>query len=125
MRFFKTLLCLAVLMPFIGCKNNENQEITLTSDKECVVVGNIKGLKNGRIELEDEFDGYQVIAEGKIRNGKFIIRTEVSHWNRESFLSAATLTSTKTMAPQARYPTIIGRHSGRKGIEPTRRRWTN
>ena len=62
MRFFKTLLCLAVLMPFIGCKNNENQEITLTSDKECVVVGNIKGLKNGRIELEDEFDGYQVIA---------------------------------------------------------------
>ena len=78
MNIFKTLLCLAVLMPFIGCKNNDDQEITLSSDKECVVVGNIEGLKNGRIELEDEFDGYQVIAEGKIRNGKFIIRTEVS-----------------------------------------------
>ena len=78
MKIVKTLLCLAVLMPFIGCKDNDNQEITLSSDKECVVVGNIKGLKNGRIELEDEFDGYQVIAEGKIRNGKFIIRTEVS-----------------------------------------------
>jgi thiol-disulfide isomerase/thioredoxin len=78
MKIFKTLLCLAVLMPFIGCKNNDDQEITLSGDKECVVVGNIEGLKNGRIELEDEFDGYQVIAEGKIRNGKFIIRTEVS-----------------------------------------------
>ena len=78
MHFFKTLFCVAVLMPFIGCKNDDDQEITLSSDKECVVVGNIKGLKNGRIELEDEFDGYRVIAEGKIRNGKFIIRTEVS-----------------------------------------------
>ena len=78
MRIVKTLFCLAVLMPFIGCKNDDDQEITLSSDKECVVVGNIKGLKNGRIELEDEFDGYRVIAEGKIRNGKFIIRTEVS-----------------------------------------------
>ena len=78
MRMVKTLLCAAVLMSFIGCKNNDNQEITLTSDQECVVVGNIKGLKNSKIELEDEFNGYQVIAEGKSRSGKFILRTEVS-----------------------------------------------
>ena len=78
MRIVKTLLCVAALMSFIGCKSNDDQEITLSSDKECVVVGNIKGLMNGKIELEDEFNGYQVIAEGKIRNGKFIIRTEVS-----------------------------------------------
>ena len=78
MRIVKTLFCVAVLMSLIGCKNNEDQEITLSSDKECVVVGDIKGLRNGKMELQDEFDGYQVIAEGKIRNGKFIIRTEVT-----------------------------------------------
>ena len=77
MKIVNTLLCAAVLMSFIGCKNNDDQEITLTSDKDCVVVGNIKDLRNGKIELEDEFNGYQVIAEGKIRSGKFIIRTEV------------------------------------------------
>ena len=78
MRIVKPLFCVAVLVSFIGCKNNDNQEITLSSDKECVVVGDIKGLKNGKIELEDEYGGYEVIAEGKVKTRKFIIRTEVS-----------------------------------------------
>ena len=78
MRIVRSLFCVAVLVSFIGCKNNDNQEITLSSDQECVVVGDIKGLKNGKIKLEDEFGGYEWIAEGKVKNRKFIIRTEVS-----------------------------------------------
>lgn len=78
MRMIKPLFCAAVLALFIGCKNNENQEITLSGDKECVIVGDIKGLRNGKIEIQDAFDGFKCIAEGKARNGKFIIRTEVS-----------------------------------------------
>ena len=78
MRIVNSLFCVAVLVSFIGCKNNDNQEITLSSDQECVVVGDIKGLKNGKIKLEDEFGGYEWIAEGKVKNRKFIIRTEVS-----------------------------------------------
>jgi thiol-disulfide isomerase/thioredoxin len=61
----------------IGCKTNDEPEITLSSDQECVVVGNVKGLGNGILELEDEFGDYAVIAKGEIRRGKFIIRTEV------------------------------------------------
>ena len=60
-----------------GCKQTNNQEITLYGDNECVVVGDIKGLRNGTIKLEDEFGGYKSVAEGKAKNGKFIIRTEV------------------------------------------------
>ena len=78
MRIVRPLFCVAVLVLFIGCKNNDNQEITLSNDRECVVVGDIKGLKNGKIRLEDEFGGYEWIAEGKVKNRKFIIRTEVS-----------------------------------------------
>ena len=78
MKIVKSLFCAAVLALFIGCKNNENQEIALSSDKECVVVGDVKGLRNGTIVLEDAFDGYRRFVEGKVKNGKFIIRTEVS-----------------------------------------------
>ena len=78
MRIVRPLFCVAVLVLFIGCKNNDNQEITLSNYRECVVVGDIKGLKNGKIKLEDEFGGYEWIAEGKVKNRKFIIRTEVS-----------------------------------------------
>ena len=61
----------------LGCKQNGSQEVTLSGDNECVVVGNIEGLRNGRIKIEDEFGGYEWIAEGKVKNGQFIIRTEV------------------------------------------------
>ena len=67
----------AVALLCIGCKSNETQEITLASDKECVVVGDVKGLRNGTIRLEDEYGGYKWIAEGEMRHGKFIVRTEV------------------------------------------------
>jgi thiol-disulfide isomerase/thioredoxin len=62
----------------IGCKQGEDQTITLSSDNECVVVGNIKGLKNCKVVLQDEYNDYKVIAEGTAKKGKFIIRTEVS-----------------------------------------------
>ena len=78
MRIIRPLLCVTLLVLLTGCKNQDEQEITLSSDQECVVVGDIKGLKNGKIELEDAYGGYQCIAEGKARNGKFIIRTELS-----------------------------------------------
>lgn len=68
----------AVTVLFAGCKQADNQEIKLSSDKECVVVGDIKGLRNGTIELEDEYGGNKVIAEGKAKGGKFVIRAEVS-----------------------------------------------
>ena len=61
----------------IGCKTNDEPEITLSSDKECVVIGNVKGLRNGPIRLEDEFGGYEWIAEGEIKHGRFIVRKEV------------------------------------------------
>ena len=66
-----------VVLLCLGCKTNEAVDITLASDKECVVVGDVKGLRNGSIRLEDEYGGYEWIAEGKMRHGKFIVRTEV------------------------------------------------
>ena len=79
MKLLKPLLFSVALVLLAGCKSGGNQEeITLSSDKECVIVGNIKGLKNGKIRIEDEFGGYQWIAEGAVKNQRFIIRTEVS-----------------------------------------------
>ena len=72
------LIILAAAALGIGCKQGEDQTITLSSDNECVIVGDIKGLRNGRIDLQDEYDGFKVIAEGTAKKGKFIIRTEVS-----------------------------------------------
>ena len=78
MRIDRLLFCTATLVLFIGCKTNDNQEIVLSGDKECVIVGDIKGLRNGSIQLEDEFGGWESVAEGKVKNRKFVIRTEVS-----------------------------------------------
>jgi len=72
------LIILAAAALGIGCKQGEDQTITLSSDNECVVVGNIKGLKNCKVVLQDEYNDYKVIAEGTAKKGKFIIRTEVS-----------------------------------------------
>ena len=72
------LIILAAAALGMGCKQVEEQAISLSSDDECVVVGNIKGLKNGSVVLQDEYDGYKVIAEGTAKKGRFIIRTEVS-----------------------------------------------
>ena len=78
MKGTKLLAFAALVLLCIGCKTNDEPEITLSSDKECVVVGNVKELRNGPIRFEDEFGGYEWIAEGEIKHGRFIVRKEVS-----------------------------------------------
>ena len=77
MNRIKQLAVATLVLLCIGCKMNDEPEITLSNDKECVVVGNVKGLRNGPIRLEDEFGGYEWIAEGEIKHGRFIVRKEV------------------------------------------------
>ena len=78
----KRIVIAVVVLLSIGCKSTETPEITLASDKECVVVGDVKGLRSGVLQLQDEYRGYEVIAEGKIKHGKFVVRTEVDQPTR-------------------------------------------
>ena len=61
-----------------GCGQTEEQPLVPSNERECIVVGDIKDLNSGTVELQDEFDDFHVIASGKSRKGKFVIRTEVS-----------------------------------------------
>ena len=71
-------VALGAMILCAGCGQTEEQPLIPSNERECIVVGDIKDLKTGTVELQDEFDDYHVIASGKSRKGKFVIRTEVS-----------------------------------------------
>lgn len=61
---------------FVGCTNNNTGIPTPSNETECVIVGNISNLSNCTVELQDEFDGFAVIARSKSKQGKFIIKAD-------------------------------------------------
>ena len=61
-----------------GCGQTEEQPLVPSNERECIVVGDIKAIKNGTVRLEDDYDNSNVIASGKAKKGKIVIRTEVS-----------------------------------------------
>ena len=71
-------VALGAMILCAGCGQTEEQPLVPSNERECIVVGDIKDLNSGTVELQDEFDDYHVIASGKSRKGKFVIRTEVS-----------------------------------------------
>ena len=62
---------------FVGCTNNTAIP-TPSNDTECVIVGNISNLSNCKVELQDEFEGFAVIARSKSKHGKFIIKVDAT-----------------------------------------------
>ena len=66
-------IALLLLIGLGGCHTNQNQ-----SDY-CTVKGTVKGLKDGtKLELQDEFQHYKVIATTTIKDGAFEFHPDIS-----------------------------------------------
>lgn len=66
-------IALLLLIAISGCHSNQNH-----SDY-CTVKGTVKGLKNGtKLELQDEFQHYKVIANTTVKDGAFEFHPDIS-----------------------------------------------
>lgn len=66
-------IALLLLIAISGCHSNQNH-----SDY-CTVKGTVKGLKNGtKLELQDEFQHFKVIATTTVKNGAFEFHPDIS-----------------------------------------------
>jgi len=66
-------IALLLLIAISGCHSNQNH-----SDY-CTVKGTVKGLKNGtKLELQDEFQQYKVIANTTVKDGAFEFHPDIS-----------------------------------------------
>ena len=67
------LIVLSLFVIISGCHTNQNQ-----SDY-CTVKGTVKGLKDGtKLELQDEFQHFDVIATTTVKNGAFEFHPDIS-----------------------------------------------
>lgn len=65
------------LFLFTGCVQPLNTNPDSLNDDECVIIGDIENLKNGRVEAKDELNDFRIIARGRAKDGKFVIKTKV------------------------------------------------
>ena len=67
------IIALSLLIVISGCQSNQKQ-----SDY-CTVKGTVKGLKDGtKLELQDEFQHYKVIATTSVKDGAFEFHPDIS-----------------------------------------------
>ena len=66
-------IALLLLIAISGCHSNQNH-----SDY-CTVKGTVKGLKNGtKLELQDDFQHFKVIATTTVKDGAFEFHPDIS-----------------------------------------------
>lgn len=56
------------LFLFTGCEQSLNTNPDSLNDDECVIIGDIKNLKNGRVEAQDELNDFRIIARGRAKD---------------------------------------------------------
>lgn len=70
-------LILASLMLSSACACTAKIESSSSNENECTIIGDIKNLKNGKLNIQDELKDFKKIAFGRAKNGKFVIKVNV------------------------------------------------